>query len=205
MKKKIELQGGVFDGISSVFAKKGGWDFTAGSGSTSVDTLTISTSATDIYEFPISDESGFNFDTGAPSMSTFKIKGLGTSWCSTFTPGDGTITLEIPCNDTDIMEVCGFPKNANPVSITLPKAVVGGSENTVTYKGAGFGAPQKVVVLGLMILNDTEDKLLYIKKSEFMAQLMFDASNKPVCVVLTGNIKNGGDASAFGVLDKQNA
>lgn len=200
MKRKIELQNAVFEGISSVFAKAGGWDFTtSGSGSTAKESLVIS-SDTGMYEFPVSDESGFSFDTGAPSVDNFKIKGLGAAWVSTFTPGDGSITLEIPCNDTDIVKLC-FGTDAKTASITLPQAVIGGAETTKTFEGAAYAAPQKAVTLGLMILNDTEDKLLFIKKAKFMAQLMFDGSNKPLCVVLTGNIQNGADPTAFGVLE----
>ena len=54
--------------------------------------------------------------------------------------------------------------------------------------------------LGLLILNDSEDKVLYIKKAKFMAQVIFDGSNKPLCVTMTGSIAAGADADAFGVL-----
>ena len=56
MNRKIDLQGDVFNGISSVFAVKGGIETTSGKA-----TLT----AEKMLEFPVSDESGFNFDTGS--------------------------------------------------------------------------------------------------------------------------------------------
>jgi hypothetical protein len=32
-----------------------------------------------------------------------------------------------------------------------------------------------------------------------MAQIIFDGSNKPLCVVLTGSVSAGGDAKALGI------
>ena len=34
-----------------------------------------------------------------------------------------------------------------------------------------------------------------------MAQTMFDSSQKPLCVTLTGTIAAGADADAFGILE----
>lgn len=187
MKRKIDLQGDVFEGISSVFAVKGGIETTGGSATISEENL---------LEFPVSDDSGFNFDTGQPSIEHFKIKGLNTDWVNTFTPGDGEITLEIPCNETGILESV-YGQAGVEASITLPSGVAGG----ITFKGKAYASTQKAVYLGLLILNDTEDKLLFIKKGKFMAQTIFDGSNKPLCVVLTGAIAAGADTDAFGILE----
>jgi len=199
MKRKIELQNDVFEGISSVFVVKGGVDFTTASSGQSAGIAVATPSASDMLEFPVSDESGFNFDTGAPSIETFKIQGMNTAWVSTFTPGDGEIMLEIPCHETNIMEVC-FGDAGKSASLTLPANSL--SSEAVTFTGKGHAVAQKAIYLGLLILNDTEDKLLFIKKAKFMAQAIFDGSNKPLCVVLRGNIAAGADPTAFGVLDK---
>ena len=151
-----------------------------------------------MLEFPVSDDSGFNFDTGQPSIEHFKVKGLNTDWVNTFTPGDGEITLEIPCNETNIMAVC-FGDEGTTTTITLPQGMTVGGKGSVT--GKAYASAQKAVYLGLFILNDTEDKVLYIKKAKFMAQAIFDGSNKPLCVVLTGAIAAGADKDAFGVLE----
>ena len=58
--KKITMQDDVFSGISSVFAINGGLP----------DGLDCSSS--NGVEFPVSDDSGFNFDTGQPSIEHFK-------------------------------------------------------------------------------------------------------------------------------------
>ena len=180
--KKIDLQSHVFSGISSVFAVANGLP----------DGLDVSSK--NLLEFPVSEDSGFNFDTGSPSVEHFKVKGLNADWVNTFTPGDGEIKLEIPCNDTGILELVGMTKTA--ASLTLPQGV-----STIGTAGAGYtyAVPQKAVYLGLLILNDTEDQLLFIKKAKLMAQIIFDGSNKPLCVVLTGAISAAASTDAIGI------
>ena len=190
MNKKIDLQGDVFNGISSVFAVKGGITTTEGKA-----TLT----AENMLEFPVSDESGFSFDTGAPSINHFKIKGLNTDWTCTFTPGDGQVTLEIPCHETNILETV-YGQAGVEVELKLPTEVQLDKTKTA-IKGKAFASTQKAIMLGLLILNDTEDKVLYIKKAKFMAQTMFDSTQKPLCVTLTGTIAAGADTDAFGILE----
>lgn len=190
MNKKIDLQGDVFNGISSVFAVKGGITTAQGKATLTTDNM---------LEFPVSDESGFSFDTGAPSINHFKIKGLNTDWTCTFTPGDGQVTLEIPCHETNILETV-YGQAGVEVEIKLPTEVQLDSTKTA-IKGKAFASTQKAIILGLLILNDTEDKVLYIKKAKFMAQTMFDSSQKPLCVTLTGTIAAGADADAFGILE----
>lgn len=190
MNRKIDLQGDVFNGISSVFAVKGGIETTSGKA-----TLT----AENMLEFPVSDESGFNFDTGSPSINHFKIKGLNTDWTCTFTPGDGQITLEIPCHETNILETV-YGQVGTAVELKLPEDVQLDKTKTA-ISGKAFASTQKAIILGLLVLNDTEDKVLFIKKAKFMAQTMFDSSQKPLCVTLTGTIAAGADADAFGILE----
>lgn len=189
IKRKIDLQGDVFEGISSVFAVKGGITTTDGAATVTEPNM---------MEFPVSDDSGFNFDTGQSSIEHFKVKGLNTDWVNTFTPGDGQITLEIPCNETGIMQAC-FGDEGTTVSVTLPNGVTVGGKASIT--GKAYASAQKAVYFGLLILNDTEDKVLFIKKAKFMAQAIFDGSNKPLCVVLTGAISSGADKDAFGILE----
>lgn len=190
MNKKIDLQGDVFNGISSVYAVKGGIETTSGKATLSADKL---------LEFPVSDESGFNFDTGSPSINHFKIKGLNTDWTCTFTPGDGQITLEIPCHETNILETV-YGQVGTDVELKLPEDIQLDKTKTA-IKGKAFSSAQKAIILGLLVLNDTEDKVLFIKKAKFMAQTMFDSSQKPLCVTLTGTIAAGVDADAFGILE----
>ena len=182
VKKKIDMQNDVFSGISAVYALAGGLP----SG--------LDVSSSNLTEFPVSDDSGFNFDTGQPSVEHFKVKGLQTDWVNTFTPGDGEITLEVPCHETDIMTLCGF--TGTNASVTLPSGV---STAGTAATGKSYPITQKAVYLGLLILNDTEDKLLFIKKAKFMAQLILGSDNKPLCVVLTGSMAAGADTDAIGI------
>lgn len=193
IKKKIEMQGDVFEGISSVFIVKGGITTAEGTGE-DADMQIATILEKDVMEFPVSDDSGFTFDTGQPSVEHFKVKGLNSSWVSTFTPGDGSMTLEIPCNETNIIEYCfGGTKD---MKFTIPEGIAGTS---VTATGKGFGPAQTALTLGMLVLNDTADKILYVKKAKFMAQILFDGSNKPLCVVLTGSISTA-ESDAFGIL-----
>lgn len=194
--KKIAMQGDVFEGISSVFAIAGGITTTAGTSGDAGKQVANLTSL-DILEFPVSDDSGFNFDSGQPSIERFKVKGLNADWVNTFTPGDGEITLEIPCHNTNILELV-YGKTSQNVKFTVASGLMG---TNTTLAGKGYSFDQKAIYLGLLILNDTEDKLLYIKKAKFMAQTIFDGSNKPLCVVLTGSISAAGDSDAFGILE----
>lgn len=184
--KKIQMQDDIFEGISSVFAVAGGIEFNTTSADLSQNN--------NLLEFPVSDDSGFNFDTGQPSIEHFKVKGLQADWVNTFTPGDGEIMLEIPCNNTNILELC-YGQTGTNVTITLPAAATAKNVGT----GKAYAPAQKAVYLGLLILNDAEDKLLFIKKAKLMAQTIFDGSNKPLCVVLRGAIANA-DATSFGIL-----
>lgn len=183
--QKISMQEDVFSGISAVYAVAGGLP----------DGLDCSSSTG--VEFPVSDDSGFNFDTGQPSINHFKVKGLNSDWVNTFTPGDGEIKLEVPCNKTDILTLC-FGAAGTAASPKLPSGVAAGGVNGT---GTSYPMTQKAVKLGLLILNDTEDKVLFIKKAKFMAQIIFDGSNKPLCVVLTGTIANGTATDSFGIAD----
>jgi hypothetical protein len=83
--------------------------------------------------------------------------------------------------------------------VTFPANSLGSEAKT--FNGKGYAAAQKAIYIGLLVLNDTEDKLLFVKKAKFMAQAIFDGSNKPLCVVLTGNIAVGSDPTAFGVCE----
>ena len=74
LKKKIQMQGDVFSGMSSVFAVKGG--ITTASASSPATGVTATLTDGDMLEFPVSQDSGFNFDTGAPSINHFKVHGM---------------------------------------------------------------------------------------------------------------------------------
>lgn len=199
IKRKIDMQGDVFEGISSVFLVKGGITTAAAAASDGKDNGTEATlSEADMVEAPVSQDSGFSFDGGTPSVSHFKIHGLNADWASKFTPGDGEIKLEIPTDNTDVLNVV-YGTEGTKVKLTLPDGVTVGGKTAVS--GAARSFVQKVVYLGLLILNDTEDKLLYIKKGKFIATPAFDGSDKPYAITLTGTLVAGADKDAYGILE----
>ena len=190
------MQDNVFEGISAVFAVDGGFTFT------DAGVLNLLNADARLLEFPCSEDSGFSFDTGAPSIEHFKVHGLNADWVSTFTPGDTELNIEIPCHDTEIMQLV-FGSNGTDITINLPTDALKEpniASATATATGKGFGAAQKSVELGLLILDDTEKRLFYIKKAKLTAQVTFDGSNKPLCVVLSGSLSDSGDG-AFGILN----
>lgn len=202
--KKGTLQDNVFEGISAVFAVKDGFTFVdSGSGASAKKVLDLSSDAA-LLEFPCSEDSGFSFDTGAPSIEHFKVHGLNADWVSTFTPGDTELNLEIPCHDTRIMEFC-FGTDGEAMQITLPNGANGAlkdADATGVFSGKAFGPSQKSIECGLLILDDTEKRLFFIEKAKLTAQVTFDGSNKPLCVVLSGSLSATGSTS-FGILDLQ--
>ena len=191
MKTKAQMQANVLTGISSLFAMKGG--FTADNGVITLD-------ESKMCEFPCSEDSGFNYSEGTPTTDGFKIHGLGVYWTSKMTPGDTEITIEIPCHDTDILTFCGFTS----ADLTINGA--SGEGNVFkgkTYQGKVFSGIRKAVILGLFALDDTEENAFFVKKAKLMAAVVFDGSNKPLCVTLTGSIQEGAAADALGVLSLQ--
>ncbi len=191
MKTKEQLQASVLTGISSLFAMKNG--FTTSSAQSSGTTLTLDES--NMCEFPCSEDSGFSYNEGTPTTDGHKIHGLGVFWSSKMTPGDTEIAIEIPCHDTDILDFCGF----TPADLEIKGGTTGIFKGK-TFKGKAFSGIRKAVILGLFALDDTEQNAFFVKKAKLMATVVFDGSNKPLCVVLNGTIQEGAAADALAVL-----
>lgn len=189
IKTKKEMQDYVFSGISAVYMVKGGINTSGGA-------ATIS--AENVVEAPVSEDSGFNFNGGTPSVSHFRVHGLTADWTSTFTPGDGELTLEIPCHDDSVLDLV-YGNNGKETTITLPDGVTVGGKNKV--KGEARSFEQKAVYLGLLVLNDTADHMLFIKKAKFVATPAFDGGDKPYAITLTGALAATSDEDAYGILE----
>lgn len=197
MKTKSQLQAHVLTGISSLFAMKGGFvTAPAGEGESG---YTATLDETKMCEFPCSEDSGFSYNEGTPTTDGFKIHGLGVFWTSKMTPGDTEITIEIPCHDTDILDYCGF--TASDLTVSGSGTVFNGK----TFKGKTFSGLRKAVILGLFALDDTEQNAFFVKKAKLMASVVFDGSNKPLCVTLTGSIQEGAAVDALAVVELQSA
>ena len=179
----------VFSDIDSVFAVKGGFpDASAGA---------VDASSLDIVEFPC-ERGSFNYSGGEATINPFKVHGLSADWAQTFTPGDGQVTLNVPTYGTDILELV-YGKTGADLTLTLPTGVA----DKTTFKGKSFSYEQKQVVLGLLILNGTGDKALYIKKVTFTATTKMDNENNPLYVTLAGSMNATTDVDATAVLEAQ--
>lgn len=187
IKTKSELQESVFSGISAVYMVKGGITTAAAS-------ATINDS--DVVEAPVSEDSGFTFNGGTPSISHFRIHGLQSDWASKFTPGDGELNLEIPCYDDSVLDLV-YGSSGTETTLNLPTGITVGGKSKV--KGNARSFEQKAVYLGLLVLNDTADRLLFIKKAKFIATPAFDGGDKPYAITLTGALSASTDADAYGI------
>ena len=187
--KKASFINEVFSDIDAVFAVKGGFP-DASSGA-------VDASSLDIVEFPC-ERGSFNYTGGDATINHFKVHGLNADWAQTFTPGDGQVSMNVPTYGTNILELV-YGKTGADLTLTLPAGV---AEKTA-FKGKSFSYEQKQVTLGLLVLNGTGDKALYIKKVTFVATPKMDNENNPLYVTLTGTMSAATDVDATAVLEAQ--
>lgn len=188
--KKSAMSGDVFSGISALYAVKGG--FTVADGA-------VDLSSVDLIELPVSESGGVSINGGTPSNSIFRVHGLNAPWTSRMTPGDAEVTLQVPTYNDTVLDLLYGEDTGDNIGITLPTdAKVAGK----TYlSGKSFGFPEKAVNLGLLIINDTEDKALFIKKVKVMASPQFDGEDTPFAVNLSGTVASGADKDAIAILE----
>ena len=187
--KKASFINEVFSDIDAIFAVKGGFP-DASSGA-------VDASSLDIVEFPC-ERGSFNYTGGDATINHFKVHGLNADWAQTFTPGDGQVSMNIPTYGTNILELV-YGKTGADLTLTLPAGV---AEKT-SFKGKSFSYEQKQVTLGILVLNGTGDKALYIKKVTFVATPKMDNENNPLYVTLTGTMSAATDVDATAVLEAQ--
>ena len=187
--KKASFINEVFSDIDAIFAVKGGFP-DASSGA-------VDASSLDIVEFPC-ERGSFNYTGGDATINHFKVHGLNADWAQTFTPGDGQVSMNVPTYGTDILELV-YGKTGADLTLTLPAGV---AEKT-SFKGKSFSYEQKQVTLGILVLNGTGDKALYIKKVTFVATPEMDNENNPLYVTLTGTMSAATDVDATAVLEAQ--
>lgn len=187
--KKASFINEVFSDIDAVFAVKGGFP-DASSGA-------VDASSLDIVEFPC-ERGSFNYTGGDATINHFKVHGLNADWAQTFTPGDGQVSMNVPTYGTNILELI-YGKTGADLTLTLPAGV---AEKT-SFKGKSFSYEQKQVTLGILVLNGTGDKALYIKKVTFVATPKMDNENNPLYVTLTGTMSAATDVDATAVLEAQ--
>lgn len=188
--KKSAMSSDVFAGISALYAVKGG--FTVANGA-------VDLSAADLVELPVSESGGVSINGGTPSSSIFRVHGLNAPWTSRMTPGDAEVTLQVPTYNDTVLDLLYGEDAGQELSVTMPTdAKVSGK---TALSGKSFGFPEKAVNLGLLIINDTEDKALFVKKVKVMASPQFDGEDTPFAVNLTGTVASGADKDAIAILE----
>lgn len=192
--KKTSMSTEVFSGISALYAVKGGFTVTEGA---------VNLASADIVELPVSESGGVSINGGTPSNSIFRVHGLNAPWTSRMTPGDAEVTLQVPTYDDAVLDLLYGEDTGKDLTVTLPNDLKVAEKTTL--KGKSFGFPEKAVNLGLLIINDTEDKALFVKKIKVMASPQFDGEDTPFAVNLTGTVASGADKDAMAFLEPQDA
>jgi len=187
--KKNSMSDEVFSGISAVYAVNGGFTITDNA---------VNLSSADIIELPVSENGGVSINGGTPSTSVFRVHGLQAPWTSRMTPGDVEVTLQVPTYNDEVLDLLYGEDIGTRLSVTLPSDITVGGATALS--GSAFGFPEKAVNLGLLIINDTEDKALFIKKIKVMASPQFDGEDTPFAVNLSGTVASGADADAMAFL-----
>ena len=198
--KKNSMTENVFDGISAVYAVSGGFDITTGA-----EHDTCNLASKNLVELPCSENSGVSINGGTPSTTVFRVHGLNAPWTSHITPGDAEITLQIPTYDSNVLSlIYGSAYNTKELEVQLPTGTIGTAQSGInTLRGNSFAFPEKAVHLGLLIINDTEDKALFIKKVKLLASPEFAGEDVPFVVNLTGTVASGADLNAMAILEPQ--
>lgn len=191
--KKSSMTGDVFAGISALYAVKDG--FTTADGTGGAKTCALSNQA--FVELPVSESGGVSINGGTASTDVFKVHGLTAPWTSRMTPGDVEISLQVPTYNNTVLELI-YGSTATTLNVTgLVSGVVG---TATSLTGKAFGWPDKSVILGLLIVNDTGDKALFIKKAKFTASPSFDGEDTPFAVTLTGTVEGGAEVDSLAIL-----
>lgn len=163
MKTKKELKD-VFMGLSEIRTVKGGIsDFKTVVSEMEipvlVDTLTMSM--------------------GEPTKNSVKVHGLQTDWAVTYTAGEFNFACTIPSTHKDLCEY--FFGEAN----IIENATIDGK----SASGISLTMKNVMVDLGLVLLNETGDKVVLVKKLSVTPRFVFEnASTTPIGIALTGSL-----------------
>lgn len=196
--KKSSMTGDVFAGISAVYAVAGGFT------STGTTTKTVALTNQKLIELPVSESGGVSINGGTASTNVFKVHGLTAPWTSRMTPGDVEINLQVPTYNNDVLELI-YGSTATDLTITGLVSGIVGADGTTSISGKAFGWPDKAVFLGLLIVNDTADKILFIKKAKLTASPSFDGEDTPYAITLTGTVEGGAEVDSLAILESDSS
>ena len=157
----------VFIGLSQVLIKKGG--------------ITDFTNVEPEYEIPVTVDS-LSLSMGEATLNRVKVHGLQTDWAVTSTPGDFEFACTIPSTHKTLLEYF-FGEANNIASATV---------NGKTYGGVSLTVKNVQRDMGIVLINEAEDKCVLFKKMTVTPALAFEnGSTEPIGIKLTGTLVAG--------------
>ena len=167
LKTKNDLKD-VFIGLSQIMIKKGG--------------ITDFTSVEPEYEIPVTVDS-LSLSMGEATLNRVKVHGLQTDWAVTSTPGDFEFACTIPSTHKELLGY--FFGEANNIA----NAAVNGKN----YNGVSLSVKNVQRDMGIILINEAEDKCVLFKKMTITPALAFEnGSTEPIGIKLTGTLVAGG-------------
>ena len=157
----------VFIGLSQILVKEGG--------------ITDFTSVEPEYEIPVTVDS-LSLTMGEATLNRVKVHGLQTDWAVTSTPGDFEFSCTIPSTHKTLLQF--FFGEANNIS----ESTVNGAR----FKGVSLTVKNVQRDLGIVLINEAEDKCVLFKKMTVTPALAFEnGSTEPIGIKLTGTLVAG--------------
>lgn len=161
--KKSELKD-VFIGLSQILVVKNG--------------ISDFTSVAPEMEIPVTVDS-LTLSMGEATLNRVKVHGLQADWAVTTTPGEFEFSCTIPSIHEDLIEY--FFGEANSIAAS--------TVNDVSYKGFSMTAKNVSRDLGIVLINEGEDKCVLFKKMTVTPSLAFEnGSTTPLGITLTGTM-----------------
>ena len=146
------------------------------------------------FELPILRDS-FSFETSEPSFEETFIHGESIPYSSSATPGETSISFEVPSIDKDILDWLLTP--AANAAITGVSDNVGGVAGTWT--GSAYKLDNKVIQGMVMIISEDKTKAIVIKNFKgYASPNMADLSTNPVSFTISATIESSQSAGTQG-------
>ena len=167
-KKKSEFKD-VFIGISQVMIVKGG--------------ISNFSEVAPELEIPVTVDS-LTLSMGEATMNRVKVHGLQADWAVTTTPGEFEFACTIPSVDEELMAY--FFGNEEGKATSVSTSTVNGVSG---YKGFAITAKNVSRDMGIVLINEGEDKAVLFKKMTVTPSLAFEnGSTTPIGINLTGTM-----------------
>lgn len=146
------------------------------------------------FELPILRDS-FSFETSEPSFEEIFIHGESIPYVSSATPGETSISFEVPSIDKDILD--WLLTKATTASVEGITDTVG--TDTGTWSGGAYKLDNKVIQGMVMIISEDRTKAIVIKNFKgYASPNMADLSTNPVSFTISATIESSQSAGTQG-------